>query len=70
MASRTVTGEKWLINNATRATAITVLGRTRPAGGPRGFSLLLLDEEIDGTYELLPKIRTHKIAARTSAAFA
>ncbi len=62
VASRTVTGEKWLMSNATRARGITVLARTRPGGGPRGFSLLLLDkEELDGTYELLPKIRTHGI---------
>jgi alkylation response protein AidB-like acyl-CoA dehydrogenase len=62
LASRTVTGEKWLINNATRGTCVTVLARTRAAGGPRGFSLLFVDkEESRGTCEPLPKVRTHGI---------
>lgn len=57
-----VTGEKWLINNATRASGVSVFARTRPAGGPRGFSLLLVDkDETRGDYEVLPKIRTHGI---------
>lgn len=55
-------GEKWLINNATRATALSVFARTRDAGGPRGFSLFFVDKrEIGATYTLLPKIRTHGI---------
>ena len=39
-----LTGEKWLINNATRGTLLCLLVRTRPEGGPRGFSLLLADK--------------------------
>jgi len=58
----TIRGEKWLINNATRGTGLTVFARTRPSGGPRGFSLFFLDKRgIEGAYTLLPKIPTHGI---------
>jgi alkylation response protein AidB-like acyl-CoA dehydrogenase len=55
-----LSGEKWLINNATRATALTVMARTDPAGGPRGFSLLLVEKSQlnAGCYQHLPKIKT------------
>ena len=55
-----ITGEKWLINNATQSTCISVLARTNPAGGIRGFSLFLLDKEKTDatTFRPLPKIRT------------
>lgn len=58
-----VSGEKWLINNATRGAVLSLLTRTHPDGGPRGFSVLLVDKrELDeGTYRHLPKIRTHGI---------
>ncbi|MGW4730237.1 acyl-CoA dehydrogenase family protein [Streptomyces shenzhenensis] len=58
-----VSGEKWLINNATRGSVLSLLTRTRPDGGPRGFSVLLVDKrELDeGSYRHLPKIRTHGI---------
>ncbi|MEV0495149.1 acyl-CoA dehydrogenase family protein [Streptomyces atratus] len=58
-----VSGEKWLINNATRGSVLSLLTRTRPDGGPRGFSVLLVDKrELDGdAYRHLPKIRTHGI---------
>ncbi|GGT22158.1 acyl-CoA dehydrogenase family protein [Streptomyces chromofuscus] len=58
-----VTGEKWLINNATRGSVLSLLTRTRPDGGPRGFSVLLVDKrELDEvTYRHLPKVRTHGI---------
>jgi alkylation response protein AidB-like acyl-CoA dehydrogenase len=39
-----ISGEKWLIGNATRATGIVLLARTNARGGPRGFSLLLVDK--------------------------
>jgi alkylation response protein AidB-like acyl-CoA dehydrogenase len=39
-----VTGEKWLIGNATLADFIVLHARTRPAGGPAGFTLLVLDK--------------------------
>ncbi|MEV7995888.1 acyl-CoA dehydrogenase family protein [Streptomyces sp. NPDC086077] len=58
-----VSGEKWLINNATRGSVLSLLTRTRPDGGPRGFSVLLVDKrELDeDTYRHLPKVRTHGI---------
>jgi alkylation response protein AidB-like acyl-CoA dehydrogenase len=40
-----LTGEKWLISNARRARAVTVFARTLPQGGPRGFSLFLVDKQ-------------------------
>ncbi|MDF2266825.1 acyl-CoA dehydrogenase [Streptomyces coacervatus] len=58
-------GEKWLINNAGRGQLVCVLARTDPAGGPRGFSLLLADKRRlphgPGGYRTLPKVRTHGI---------
>lgn len=55
-----LTGEKWLINNATRCGVLSVLARTDPRGGFRGCSLLLVDKQglADGTFSHLPKIRT------------
>jgi alkylation response protein AidB-like acyl-CoA dehydrogenase len=55
-----VSGEKWLINNATRGRLLCVLARTSPVGGPRGFSLLLIDKESlpEGTYRCTPKVPT------------
>ena len=56
-------GEKWLINNATRAELVCVLARTSPRGGPLGFSLFLVDKRRlePGVYGCLPKVRTHGI---------
>jgi alkylation response protein AidB-like acyl-CoA dehydrogenase len=56
-----LTGEKWLINNATRCGVICVLARTHPDGGPRGFSLFLVDKSMLGAenYWCLRKVRTH-----------
>lgn len=58
-----VSGEKWLINNATRGSVLSLLTRTDPAGGPRGFSVLLVDKRKleEGTYRHLPKVHTHGI---------
>ncbi|MEZ7154946.1 acyl-CoA dehydrogenase family protein [Streptomyces sp. MAD19A] len=58
-----IDGEKWLINNATRGRYLCVLARTSEAGGPRGFSLFLVDKEqlAPGSYRTLPKVRTHGI---------
>ncbi|MEV5986218.1 acyl-CoA dehydrogenase family protein [Streptomyces sp. NPDC052051] len=58
-----VSGEKWLINNATRGSLLSLLTRTRPKAGPRGFSVLLVDKRrLDkDTYRHLPKIRTHGV---------
>jgi alkylation response protein AidB-like acyl-CoA dehydrogenase len=56
-------GEKWLINNATRAELACILARTSPRGGPLGFSLFLVDKRGLGSsaYSCLPKVRTHGI---------
>jgi alkylation response protein AidB-like acyl-CoA dehydrogenase len=58
-----LSGEKWLINNATRSTALTVFARTDRIGGPRGFSLLLVEKRDlnPATFICLPKIKTHGI---------
>ncbi|WP_328870171.1 acyl-CoA dehydrogenase family protein [Streptomyces sp. NBC_00287] len=58
-----VSGEKWLINNATRGSVLTLLARTAEDGGPRGFSVLLADKrELEsGSYRHLPKVPTHGI---------
>ncbi|MFF2025124.1 acyl-CoA dehydrogenase family protein [Streptomyces sp. NPDC058171] len=58
-----LTGEKWLINNATRGHALCVLARTAPEGGPRGFSLFLVDKRqlTEGTWNTLPKVPTHGV---------
>ena len=62
VSPRRLHGEKWLINNATRGSAMCVFARTRAEGGPRGFSLLFADKaEMPGAYATLPKIRTHGI---------
>jgi len=55
-----IDGEKWLINNATRGTALTVFARTDEAGGPRGFSLFLVEKKAvaAGSYTHSPKIKT------------
>ncbi|MFC5184961.1 acyl-CoA dehydrogenase family protein [Actinomadura harenae] len=56
-------GEKWLINNATRGRWVCVLARTDPAGGPRGFTFLMVDKHAlpDGSWRTLPKVHTHGI---------
>lgn len=58
-----LSGEKWLINNATRSAAVVVFAKTRAEGGPRGFSLFLVlkDQADPNTYRCLPKIKTHGI---------
>ncbi|MER8185728.1 acyl-CoA dehydrogenase family protein [Kitasatospora sp. NPDC094015] len=55
-----VNGEKWLIGNASRGQFVCVLARTDPAGGPRGFSLLLVDKRrlAPGSFRCLPAVRT------------
>lgn len=56
-----LTGEKWLIGNASRSKALAVFARTQAKGGPRGFSLFLVEKnQLDPTsYGHLPKIKTH-----------
>jgi len=55
-----ISGEKWLIGNATRSAAMTLFARTRTEGGPRGFSLLFADKRrLDAaSFHHLPKVKT------------
>jgi alkylation response protein AidB-like acyl-CoA dehydrogenase len=55
-----ISGEKWLIGNATRATGITLFARTTAEGGPRGFSLLFADKRLldAAAFHHLPKVPT------------
>jgi alkylation response protein AidB-like acyl-CoA dehydrogenase len=55
-----LTGEKWLIGNATRADALLVFARTSSLGGPHGFSLFLVEKRrVDPrTWAHLPRVRT------------
>lgn len=56
-------GRKWLINNATLGTLLTVLARTREEGGLGGFSLFQVDKDAlpPGSFQPIPKLRTHGI---------
>jgi alkylation response protein AidB-like acyl-CoA dehydrogenase len=56
-------GTKWPVNNATRGRFSSVLARTSPEGGPRGYSQFLVDkEQLDqGSWRPLPKEPTHGI---------
>ncbi len=56
-------GEKWLINNATRGRAITVLARTSDDRGGRNLSLFLIDKTALAPEQFAPvdKIQTHGI---------
>jgi alkylation response protein AidB-like acyl-CoA dehydrogenase len=58
-----LSGEKWLIGNASTASAVIVFTRTNPKGGPRGFSVFLVEKDkIDpNSYTNLEKIKTHGI---------
>jgi alkylation response protein AidB-like acyl-CoA dehydrogenase len=58
-----LTGEKWLINNATRGDLVCVLTRTVPEQGPRSFSVVLVDKRAlpDGSHQPLPAERLHGI---------
>ncbi len=55
-----LSGEKWLVNNATRGDALTVFAKTGKSGDPRGFSLFLVEKNSD-RHTSLPKIKTHGI---------
>lgn len=56
-----LSGKKWLIGNASRSQVMTVFARTQPKGGPRGFSLFMVEKNQlpDDSYTHLPKIKTH-----------
>ena len=56
-----LSGEKWLIGNASRSKALALFARSNPKGGPRGFSLFMVEKEAlaPSSYLHLPKIKTH-----------
>ncbi|GCB52505.1 acyl-CoA dehydrogenase family protein [Streptomyces sp. NL15-2K] len=56
-----LTGEKWLIGNATWSDGMTAIARTSERGGPGGFSLFVLDKRTApvGTVAELPRERLH-----------
>jgi alkylation response protein AidB-like acyl-CoA dehydrogenase len=58
-----LSGEKWLINNATRGELLCVLAATDPAQGPRSLTMFLVDKHQLPTESVrcLPKVRTHGI---------
>lgn len=62
-AGFSVSGEKWLINNATRCKVINILARTGTGTGPRDLSLITVEKGrlAPGSYRQVPKIRTHGI---------
>lgn len=55
-----LSGEKWTIGNATRGDVMTVFARTRVEGGPRGFSLFLVDKRdlAPGSFAPVPGVKT------------
>jgi alkylation response protein AidB-like acyl-CoA dehydrogenase len=55
-----ITGEKWLINNASRGRIVCVLAKTEVAGRA-GLSLFLVDKDVAdrASYEYVPKLRLH-----------
>lgn len=57
-----ITGEKWLINNASRGRLVCVLAKTEVAGRA-GLSLFLVDKDVVGrdSYEHVPKLRLHGV---------
>ncbi|MER5219332.1 acyl-CoA dehydrogenase family protein [Streptomyces flaveus] len=58
-----LSGRKWPVNNASRGNLMCVLARTDPQGGPRGFTVFLVDKRATaaGTVRSLPKMPTHGI---------
>ena len=55
-----LSGEKWLIGNAVRCEALTVMARTRDEAGPRSLSLFLVEKNAldPHSFEHLPRIKT------------
>lgn len=60
-----LTGEKWLIGNATVADGVSVFARTSPKGGPAGYSIFALEKRRTpaGSVEELPNERLHGLRA-------
>ncbi|WP_035848091.1 acyl-CoA dehydrogenase family protein [Kitasatospora azatica] len=60
-----LSGEKWLIGNARVADGLVLFARTRPAGGPAGYSVFLLEKRRTpaGSVDELPNERLHGLRA-------
>ncbi|MEE1931391.1 acyl-CoA dehydrogenase family protein [Streptomyces sp. TRM 70351] len=60
-----LSGEKWLIGNATRSDTMVVFARTGERPGPAAFSIFLLDKRQApaGSVEELPRERLHGLRA-------
>jgi alkylation response protein AidB-like acyl-CoA dehydrogenase len=58
-----ISGEKWMINNATEGRVVTVLARSDRAAGARGFDVFVVDKDeiTPGSFRCLPKVRTDGI---------
>jgi alkylation response protein AidB-like acyl-CoA dehydrogenase len=58
-----LSGEKWVVANARRSELLVVLARTNPQGGPRGFSLILVDKRLaEGrSINYLDRFKTHGV---------
>lgn len=58
-----LSGEKWLIGNAVRCVAMTVMARTKDEAGPRSLSLFLVEKNVLDplSFEHLPRIKTHGV---------
>lgn len=56
-----ITGEKWLVNNASRARVVCVLAKTEVAGARPGLSLFVVDKDAVArdAYEHTPKVSLH-----------
>lgn len=65
-----VNGEKWVVGNLRRAGALVLYARTRPDGGPRGFSLIYVDKAGlgRGTFDYIAKIHSLGVRGQELAA--
>ncbi len=62
-------GEKWVVGNPRRCGTLVVFARTGSKGGPRGFSLILIEKrDLDeAAYSYLPKFKTHGVRSHEIA---
>lgn len=58
-----LSGEKWLINNATRCHLMSIFAKTSENNSSRNHSLFIIDKQFlhQNSYNNLPKIKTHGI---------
>jgi alkylation response protein AidB-like acyl-CoA dehydrogenase len=51
-------GEKWIINNATRSSAFSIMVKTNDKVSPVNYTMFFLDKSNLSNYETLAKIKT------------